>query len=198
MEKMKRPYVDFVRKCINFASKFIELPRNINVYFDDCPSNRFPTFNNAAECDWKLSESSIIINKQWLTNEDKWNNHKYDIAFFVFHELRHLYQHQQIFRYENNLKFTEDSSTINTWNKGFLNYIVNDGVDTQTANVTQEVEIDANAYAWCLVELLYLNNKSINKGISIPKEAMILADERSSVYFKTKNELRSYYLKSKK
>lgn len=133
-----------------------------------------------------------------MINEDKWNNHKYDVAFFVFHELRHLYQHQQIFRYENNLKCTEDSSTIDCWKEGFFNYIVNDGVDTQTANVTQEVEIDANAYAWCLVELFYLNNKSINKCISIPKEARVLADDRMSFYCKTKNELRSYYLKNKK
>ena len=83
------------------------------------------------------------------------------------------------------MKCTEDSSTIDCWKEGFFNYIVNDGEDTQTANVTQEVEIDANAYAWCLVELFYLNNKSINQGISIPKEARVLADDRKSFYCKT-------------
>lgn len=51
MEAMNGKYLSLVEKCIDFARQFMVLPEPIEVYFDDCPSRRFPTMDNAAAGD---------------------------------------------------------------------------------------------------------------------------------------------------
>ena len=41
----------FINMCIRFARNFLYLPDKIDLYFEDCPSRRFPTLSNAAESD---------------------------------------------------------------------------------------------------------------------------------------------------
>ena len=142
MEAMEGKYLELVQNCINYARSFMTLPEPIESYFEDCPSDRFKTMDNAAEgCGNKL-----YFNKPWFTGQDRWENHRVDIEFFIFHELRHLHQHYEIALSDSNNTVHEDISTIVSWKNGFINYTRNEGGSTQAVNLSQEVEIDANAY----------------------------------------------------
>lgn len=187
MERMYSPYLDLVEKCIDFAKRFLLLPEEINIYFEDCPSNRFPTMMNAAESD---ENGNLWFNKSWLTGEDRWNNHKDDIEFFVFHELRHMHQFCSIYSYLDNKAVNEEAETILGWKAGFENYIRNVGGESQNVNLAQEVEIDANAYAALLANLYHLG-EDIKLNFSVPAEAMDVAMERVKVY-QNKREIQSY------
>ena len=146
MEAMEGKYLELVQNCINYARSFMTLPEPIESYFEDCPSDRFKTMDNAAEgCGNKL-----YFNKPWFTGQDRWENHRVDIEFFIFHELRHLHQRYEIALSDSNNTVHEDISTIVSWKNGFINYTRNEGGSTQAVNLSQEVEIDANAYALCL------------------------------------------------
>ena len=49
MEAMEGKYLELVQNCINYARSFMTLPEPIESYFEDCPSDRFITMDNAAE-----------------------------------------------------------------------------------------------------------------------------------------------------
>lgn len=180
MEKMQGEYLMLVNKCIFFARKFMELPEHIDIFFEECPSEIFPTMNNAAEG----GENRIVFNKLWFVGADRWNNHKDDIEFFVFHELRHLHQHYEINRLANGLPLHEKQDTVEIWKDGFLNYQRNEGGASQDVNIAQEVEIDANAYAQCLSNFFHLHY-ACELHFSVPLKAMELANIRSRIYYQS-------------
>lgn len=180
MEKMQGVYLMLVNKCVSFATRFMELPEQIEFYFEECPSVIFPTTDNAAES----GGNHVVFNKPWFTGEDRWNNHQDDIEFFVFHELRHLHQQYEVNRLDNDLPLHERKSTVESWKDGFLNYRRNEGGASQAVNISQEVEIDANAYALCLSNFFHLQD-DCELHLSAPSEAMDLADTRSKTYYKT-------------
>ena len=133
MEAMEGKYLELVQNCINYARSFMTLPEPIESYFEDCPSDRFKTMDNAAEgCGNKL-----YFNKPWFTGQDRWENHRVDIEFFIFHELRHLHQHYEIALSDSNNTVHEDISTIVSWKNGFINYTRNEGGSTQAVNLSQ-------------------------------------------------------------
>lgn len=79
MEAVEGKYLELVQNCINYARGFMTLPESIESYFEECPSDRFKTMDNAAEgCGNKL-----YFNKPWFTGQDKWENHRVDIEFFM-------------------------------------------------------------------------------------------------------------------
>lgn len=187
MEQMPQPYLNLVENCINFARKFLLLPEKINIFFDDCPSERFPTSVNAAESDDK---GNLWFNKVWFTEEDRWNNHKVDIEFFVFHELRHMHQFCSISNYLNGKNVSEDSETIEKWKADFSDYKRNTGGESEDENLMQEVEIDANAYAALLAKLYHLGDGAEMR-FSVPQEAQEIAFKRFNAYQK-KPEIQSF------
>lgn len=80
-----------------------------------------------------------------------------DFRFFTFHELRHVHQKKQIFLRRNGEEVVEDISTIDLWEYETKNYITNCGdVETQEANLNQEIERDANAYAYALINMFFI------------------------------------------
>lgn len=185
VEAMEGEYLELVQNCINYARSFMTLPESIESYFEECPSDRFKTMDNAAEgCGNKL-----YFNKPWFTGQDRWENHRVDIEFFIFHELRHLHQHYEIALLDGNNTEHEDISTIVSWKNGFTNYTRNEGGSTQTVNLSQEVEIDANAYALCLSNMLHFSD-NIELRFSVPQEAMDLAEPRSRQYYENRPELK--------
>ena len=119
------------------------------------------------------------------------------IEFFIFHELRHLHQHYEIALLDSNNVVHEDISTIVSWKNGFINYTRNEGGSTQAVNLSQEVEIDANAYALCLSNMLHISD-NIELRFSVPQEAMDLADPRSRQYYENRPELKRYIDKLKR
>lgn len=197
MERMNNPYLKLVENCICFARQFLNIPDQINIYFENCPSERFPTSVNVAESD---HQGNVWFNKEWFTGKDRWNNHKDDIEFFVFHELRHMHQFCMCVNYTNGHKVSEEPKTIQKWINELNNYKRNTGDESQNYNMMQEVEIDANAYAILLSNLYHLEDE-IELHFSTPEHALDVAMERIKAYEKKPEIhrfLKSIQMKSQK
>ena len=185
MEFITDKNLQIITNCVAFARQFLLLPNAIEYYFENCPSMRFPSLNNAAESNIK----SICFNKQWFLQRTE--EHLDDLEFFIFHELRHIHQLYSIFLHDNSQRYNDDEATIELWRSGFNNYIRNTDSVTEIANVTQEIEVDANAYAQCLVNLLHIND-DMGLHFSLPEAAASISFERSKQYYDLKPELKRY------
>lgn len=182
LERISGDNLKIIENCISFSRQFLTLPDHIVCYFDDCPSQRFPTMINAAESNVR----EMFFNKPWFLQRT--TEHRDDLEFFIFHELRHIHQIYSIFLCENNKPVKEDPSTLEIWNESFHSYVRNTGDATTQANVSQEVEIDANAYAQCLVNLLHLDD-DLPIHLSLPDAAAELSMARSREYYNSKPEI---------
>lgn len=173
--------------CVEFARKYLELP-SIEIYFEDCPSRRFRTMTNAAESNLSPEGVGCVwFNGPWFA--ERIDNHQDDVEFFLFHELRHIHQKIQINLLLKNQTTREAKETVLGWKTGFEQYKRNEGADTQLVNVTQEVEIDANAYGMILEEL-YRNGQIPN--LSLPEEAYRPAFARRTFYLYALSEFRRF------
>lgn len=171
--------------CVAFAHKFLVLP-SIEIAFIDCPSERFRTMDNAAESHIAANGSGYIyFNAPWFA--ERILEHQDDVEFFLFHELRHLHQQNQINILIANKRTREPKEIVQLWKNDFENYQRNEGGESQLANVTQEVEVDANAYG-ILLEIFYRNGRT--PLLSLPKEALNPANERLQRYYDTLPEFR--------
>lgn len=115
---------------------------------------RFRTVNNTCEVDGDC----LYINEDWITEILK-INFLYDLQYQMYHEARHFYQAMVIADYRTRGKSRELPATIYQWEMEGANYIRNEGTeDSQKANATQKMEIDANAFA-----IVMLNMKGITE-----------------------------------
>ena len=171
--------------CVTFARKFLVLPP-IQIAFNDCPSTMFRTMDNAAES-YIVADGSgyVCFNAPWFA--ERITDHQDDVEFFLFHELRHLHQLTQINLLVANKKTREPEEIVKLWKSNFDNYQRNEGGESQLANVTQEIEVDANAYG-ILLEVLYRNGRT--PLLSLPKEAFDPANERLQRYYDSLPEFR--------
>lgn len=187
MEPITGSNLRIIEDCVSFVRKnnLLLLPDTLNYYFEDCPSARFPTIVNACESNIK----EIIFNKAWF--EQRTDEHRDDLEFFIFHELRHIHQLYSIELLRNGYPCKDAPATVALWKQGFDGYVRNVGGVSQNINVEQEVEIDANAYGICLVNLLHIDD-NIDIRLSLPEEASKLAEPKSKEYYTTKPEIRDY------
>lgn len=178
-----------ITECIEFARKFLYLPETINIYFDGCPSERFPQMNNVAES----SGNNIYINKPWL-EKSILEKHQDDIEFYIFHELRHIHQFISIEKMLRREECQDSYEEIKQWKYNFENYIRNIDDISQEQNLNQDVEVDANAYGISLLNLYYMNNGKFTPRFqySLPEEAYKIADVHSRKYYQTKKELNEF------
>lgn len=104
---------------------------------------RFKTAGNTCE----TCGNRLFINEDWIA-EILQTNFLYDFQYQMYHEARHFYQGMVINDFHSRGKSSELPATIQQWEKEFTNYLRNEGTEeTQKANATQTVEIDANAFA---------------------------------------------------
>lgn len=185
MEPITGRNLQIIENCVHFARKFLLLPATLNYYFEDCPSARFPTIVNA--CESNMEE--ITFNRPWFLQRTA--DHRDDPEFFIFHELRHIHQLYSIQLLQNGQPCNDTPETVAIWKQGFDGYVRNTGGASQAANVTQEVEIDANAYGQCLVNLLHIADNT-NIMLSLPDEASRLSGPRAEEYCRTKPEIRGF------
>ena len=172
--------------CVEFAGRYLQLPK-VEIVFADCPSNLFPTMSNAAEGTLLPNGvGRVLFNGPWFA--ERICEHRDDVEFFLFHELRHLHQFGQMNILRSKGKTREPKETVEAWQRGFDGYVRNDGESTETANVTQEVEVDANAYG-LLLSTLYRGGKF--PIVSIPDEAFFPARDRVQKYYDTLPEFRT-------
>lgn len=198
MEYIKGDYKTLIGNCLQFAAQFMFVPPTMFL-FDGCPSERFPTMSNSAEGrvypvkkdDGFYMEGEIIFNKPWF--EKSWSNHKTDLEFYIFHELRHLHQQLSMELKRQHQATKESYAEISRWENEFLNYKRNDGSsEAQKDNMAQEVELDANGYGLSLLMLYHIKDTDFTFEYSLPEEAYKLADARSRIYYKTKTEFGKY------
>lgn len=185
MEPITGSNLQIIENCVTFARKFLLLPDTLNYYFENCPSARFPTIVNA--CESNINE--ITFNKPWFLQRT--TVHRDDLEFFIFHELRHIHQLYSIELFLNGQPCKDTPETIAMWKQGFSGYVRNIGGASQNANVSQEVEIDANAYAQCLLNLLHIDDDA-DLMLSLPDEASSLSMPRFEEYWRTKPEIRNF------
>ena len=186
MEKIKGANRKLIQNAVDFARKFMKIPEDIELYFEDCPSERFPNENNAAEGEI----DKIVFNKVWFYRSR--NDHKDDIEYFVFHELRHTYQLNEIGLMMNGMQIHEKISLIETWKEGFENYIPNVDKVTQSLNFHQEVEQDAYGYGLALLDMYYIKRHDFRFRYSMTEEVFQIADSRSRKYRKELPEFQRY------
>lgn len=185
MEPVTGKNLQIIDNCVNFARKFLLLPDTLSYCFEDCPSVRFPTISNACESNIK----EITFNKPWFLQRT--TDHRDDLEFFIFHELRHIHQLYSIQLFLNGQPCDDTPETIAIWKQCFESYVRNVGGTSQSANVSQEVEIDANAYGQCLVNLLHIEDGT-NIMLSLPDEASRLSMPRAAEYYRKKPEIRNF------
>lgn len=80
------------------------------------------------------------------------NKAEFDLIYILSHEARHIYQHHVIVDFKQRGKSSELPAVINQWEYEFSHYIRNEGdEDSMEKNVSQQVEIDANAFDNCML-----------------------------------------------
>ena len=186
MEKIKGANRKLIQNAIDFAGKFMKLPENIELCFDDCPSARFADENIAAVGE----KDKIVFNKTWFYRSK--NGHQDDIEYYVFHELRHIYQLNEIELMINGEPMHEVLSTVDCWKQDFDNYIPNVDERTKILNFKQEVEQDAYGYGLALLDMYYIKKKDYIFQYSMPYEAFVIADSRAMKYRQELPEFKKY------
>lgn len=123
---------------------------------DECPSERFPTNENASET--LFEKNGIVINRVWAERCLQENIPEFE--FMMFHELRHYHQKAVIKQYQETGSSTiETKSDIEQWIIDYSDYKRNNGDDaTRADNAIQMIERDANAYALSLLRLYHAHD----------------------------------------
>ena len=124
---------------------------------DECPSERFPTNENASET--LFEKNGIVINRVWAERCLQKNIPEFE--FMMFHELRHYHQKAVIKQYQETGSSTiETKSDIEQWIIDYSDYKRNNGDDaTRADNAIQMIERDANAYALSLLRLYHAHDR---------------------------------------
>lgn len=158
-------YGRLYQKCFDYAKPFLFLPYGIpTLYMEECPSNRFPTIENASET--LFEENGIVINRLWA--EGCLRENILEFEFIMFHELRHYHQRAVIKQYrDTGSSDKENESDIKQWIIDYSDYKRNNGDDASRAdNAIQMIERDANAYALSLLRLYHAHDSmGLNLGL---------------------------------
>lgn len=94
---------------------------------------------------YSFKNNQIILNKNWI-NRSEW----IEVLITVFHEMRHAYQ-----GYCVRTKTREPIKTLKKWEDEISRYIMPSGKNNETDDqsyLTQEIEVDAIAYAHLLIK----------------------------------------------
>jgi len=188
MEIMGERYKHIVNDCMEFARQFLDLPPQIELLFEECPSEMFPLATNSSETDGK----TIYFNKPWFMQ--RIDEHRDDLEFFIFHELRHCHQIFSVQKMKQGMSTQDRKNVIHRWEQDFAGYVRNEDDETEQSNLIQEVEIDANAYGVVLTNLWHIND-DMELHFSVPEYAMEIAFERSKQYYKSEQKVVSYIQK---
>lgn len=105
-------------------------------------------------------------------------NYLYDLQYQMYHEARHFYQSMVIADFHARGKSSELPSTIRQWENECLHYQRNEGTDeTQKANASQKMEIDANAFA-----IVMLSTKGITEARAPEEQWEETAQRAQEIY----------------
>lgn len=146
--------------------------RSIPFVYDHI-GDRFRTVGNTCETDG----NRLFINEDWLIMCLN-TNYLYDLQYQMYHEARHFYQSMVIADFHARGKSSELPSTIRQWENECLHYQRNEGTDeTQKANASQKMEIDANAFA-----IVMLSTKGITEARAPEEQWEETAQRAQEIY----------------
>lgn len=173
-------------KYIAFARKFMELPSDIIVDVLPYSSGKFGNKLVASV----VNGHRISFNQSWL---DSGRDDSEDVAFFTFHELRHMYQREQAFRLSRGGSIDETPDVIRAWWFEHDHYITNYGDQkSRLANLHQEIEQDANGYAFALCRLMHPYNLNKFILVRLEQDAYDMAERKANEYIGSRAELKKY------
>ena len=136
-----------IQKYFDEACKELHIDSSLYTLRFCIDDGRFPSAVNSAE--W--GGNTLYINEEWVELCLR-SDCEFDLRYILSHEARHLYQHQVIADFKQRGKSSELPAVINQWEYEFLHYIRNEGdEDSMDKNTNQQVEIDANAFANCML-----------------------------------------------
>ena len=104
-----------------------------------------------------VDRKTNIISINVLFVDDAYKNNKiFEIEYFLLHEMRHIYQHNQIELYNNNEQ-TVDSRYIEHWIKEGQNYIksLDESGNENIEYFKQDCELDAYAFSYAAMHHKY-------------------------------------------
>ena len=170
-----------INDAASFAANFFEVS-NIIVAFELFSKARFGN----ELCPTITDGKTIVFNIAWIESCDPQSD---DIPFFLIHELRHAYQHDQVKRLETGKTVIEAKTIIEQWKHDWDHYIHNLGdPDSRGKNIRQEIEMDANGYAMALLYLMHMDTEW-SPMIRMEEDQFDLSAERAQQYLNTKPEL---------
>lgn len=179
---MKMYVEEQIKKVSSFAANFFPFS-DITIAFEQYSKAKFgnelcPTITNG---------NHITFNKAWIESGDPNSD---DIPFFLIHELRHVFQHDQITKLQSGAVNTETKSVVEKWKYEWEHYIYNLGDPVSRGkNIRQEIEIDANGYAMALLYLMHINEHDWSPRIRMEEDQFDLSIERAQQYLNIKPEL---------
>jgi hypothetical protein len=142
-------YVGMVSTIIDSNQQFYRSSKKIRWAFKN--DNNISVF----AC-YRKKEDIVLIN--YLAVEDAMENNRLpDIEYFTMHEIRHMFQQEEINDYKNNKPIFVDESIIKKWILEDSNYhsaTVNNEEGLKEY-FSQDEEIDAYAYAYAIMEYKY-------------------------------------------
>ena len=170
-----------------FANQFLGVNAVVNI--EEYTVERFGN----PLCPSVTNDHTITFNKAWI---EAGRLDSDDIPFFLIHELRHIYQLEQINKYKLGITVRENSETLKKWAHDWNDYSYNLGDPvSRKKNITQEIEMDANGYSMALLILKHIND-SWSPMIRIEEDQFDMAIERGQFYIQTRPELQQWVQKN--
>lgn len=170
-----------ISNAASFAANFFEYPR-VTIAFEPYSKARFgnelcPTITNG---------NLITFNNAWIESGDPNSD---DIPFFLIHELRHVYQHDQVAKFLNGDATTEVKAVVEKWKHEWEHYSRNLGDPVSRGkSIRQEIEMDANGYAMAVLYLMHMNEDNWSPMIRMEEDQYDLSFARAQKYLNSKPE----------
>lgn len=148
-DKLQKKYSPFVRWLIDSNQAYMNVSERIRWGF---------TWNDELAITGGTDRKTNIISVNLAYVDEAYsNNALYDIEYFLIHEMRHVYQHLEIKKYNNKEKISVDSELIKDWIEEGKNYVasVNENREENIDYFRQKCELDAYAFSFALMHQKY-------------------------------------------
>lgn len=148
-EKMKQKYYPIINQILMQNRMFYQINYAIHWQFGFDDRISMVAFYNR-------KEKNIIVN---IASVDYAfiNDQKLVIEYFLLHEIRHIYQFQEIEKYKKNPSECDNQSLVKKWLEESLDYksAVDKNGNENKEYFFQDMELDAFAYAYAVMLYKY-------------------------------------------
>lgn len=168
----------FIKRILERAARVLSVNLDsLQIEFGDT-DGCFETIENAAISN-DIPYLFIKINIDWFRVKRNAGDLT-AIRDILYHEMRHIYQFNEIVKYKNNQPSLESKETILNWinnRKYYVSYSSEDKT-THIPHFSQSIELDAMSFSVVLRLLDIQNGDNIQNGVAIPDEIWPLVNKR--------------------